>query len=211
MLPQQSTSYGAMGQPMFGPMGQPLPAPKTQAHLEEEQRKHDEELLALCQRIYSDYAHWVRTLEDSTTHIHSKAIQHRQKYYWLPLQKYNKHLQDEHKITFEQLADIVNTGQRDHWPTQSTKDAEAIGRMLRRIPAERAQFVRRMQSEYDMAVLGAWCDAIIAQASASSVVAPGLPVMRVGPAGIHAPIHPDGSPAMLPRSFRFGPATYGTR
>jgi len=202
--PMQSREIPGWSNPQGPSVANEQPTPQQ---LAEKQQRQEAELLAKCQRIYSDYAHSVRLLEESTTHINASKIIHRQRFYWLPLQKYNQEVMSQQNITFVQLADIVNTGQEQKWPTQDPKDGEYIARMLRRIPTERAIANRRMIAAINMAALDAWCDSIVAQLASNSPRGPVLPSAPIYSGGITAPIHPDGTPATLPSSFRFGSIT----
>jgi hypothetical protein len=150
-------------QPIFQvPQAQPQQAqPRT------DPQQAQAELLAKYQAIYADYAAAVGKLEQETAHIRAKDTRHRKQFYWIPLEKFGQELQARHQITSYQLAEIVNQGQQENWPTQSTKDGAAVARMFRRIRTEQALIVRHAQAREDMAMLDALVNAMIQQATAA--------------------------------------------
>jgi hypothetical protein len=151
-------------------------APIAQQH--PDPQKVQEELLAKYQAVYADYAAGVAKVERETSHISAKHVLRRQQFYWTPLNKYATDLQEHHQINGYQLAQIVNQGLEEKWPTQTPSDGEAVARMFRRIRTEQTTMNRRLQAQADMACLEALCDAMAASATAAATA--GGPVVIGG-------------------------------
>jgi hypothetical protein len=158
-----------------------------------EERTTQVDLLAGYQKVYSDYAAAVAKLEQQTAHIPAKDVKHRRQYYWAPLNQYAENLQIQYQITGYQLAQIVNQGHSENWPTKDTRDGAAVARMFRRIRAEETLIVRHAVARANMAMLDALVDSVVQQASvsastpgrSSTLSAPGyhgmLPPIYTGP------------------------------
>jgi hypothetical protein len=185
----------------------PDPRPDPQQAQQQEQA----ELLAKYQAIYAEYAAWVARLEQSTAHIPAKDTRHRRQFYWIPLEKFGQQLQTQHQVTGYQLAQVVNQGQQENWPTQNTKDGAAVARMFRRIPAELAVAYRRAEARANLAALDALCDSIVAQATAAGSSGGQIGVFQ-GPGGgaVLPPIFtgPGGWRSFVHGRVRFGQPSY---
>jgi len=147
------------------------------------------DLLAKYQAVYADYAAGVTKLEQETAHISAKNYTHRQRFYWLPLNKFSEQLQSQYQINGYQLAQIVSQGLDEDWPTKDSKDDASVQRMFRRIGTEQVLAARHEQAVANMACLDAMCNSIIAAGTAGNMAAAGARRgVGVRSGGIMAPI-----------------------
>ena len=168
--PTSQPMMGTLQQPMGSmsmrtmPIQQPFVQPLTQ---QPDLRQAQIDLLTKYQGVYADYAAGVTKLEQETTHLAAKNYTHRQRFYWLPLNKFSEQLQSQFQINGYQLAQIVTQGLAEAWPTQSTRNAASVTRMFRRIRAEQKLAARHAEAVYSMACLDALCNSIIAAGTAA--------------------------------------------
>ncbi len=192
--PPPTMGLPTMGQPTMGMRTMPTqPTFSAQSmmpkHPDPKQVQMD--LLAKYQAVYADYAAGVTKLERETAHISAKDYTHRQRFYWLPLNKFSEQLQSQYQINGYQLAQIVNQGLEEGWPTQSTQDSASVTRMFRRIGTEQMLAARHAEASANMACLDALVDSIIAAGTAAGTAGNQGPVaigggVRAG--GIMPPI-----------------------
>jgi hypothetical protein len=174
------------------------------------------DLLAKYQAVYADYAAGVTKLEQETAHISAKNYTHRQRFYWLPLNKFSEQLQSQYQINGYELAQIVSQGLDEEWPTKESKDSASVQRMFRRIGTEQVLAARHEQAVANMDCLDALCNSIIAAGTAAGTVgnraAAGARVgVGVRSGGIMPPIFtgPGGWQSYMRGDVRLGQPTIG--
>jgi hypothetical protein len=215
---QPTMGQPTMGQPTVGMRTmptQPMFSAQSITPVQPDPKQVQMDLLAKYQAVYADYAAGVTKLEQETAHISAKNYTHRQRFYWLPLNKFSEQLQSQYQINGYQLAQIVTQGLEEEWPTKDSKDSASVTRMFRRISAEQRMAARHAEAQADMACLDALCNSIIAAATAAGTAgnraAAGvrigggvrsggiMPPIFTGPGGWHSYMHGDvrlGSPTM---------------
>jgi len=96
-----------MGQPTIGMRTMPTqPTFSAQSMMpkQPDPKQVQMDLLAKYQAVYADYAAGVTKLEQATAHISAKDYTHRQRFYWLPLNKFSEQLQSQYQINGYQWA-----------------------------------------------------------------------------------------------------------
>jgi len=117
--------------------------------------------------LFAAYAGIVAKLEDDTAYIPSKDTKHRSKFYWAPLNESAGELQAKYQVSGYTLAEAVEQGLSNSWPTNQPSDGRAVARMLRRIRSEQLVNARRAVARANMAALDALCAMIVSQSTAA--------------------------------------------
>jgi hypothetical protein len=106
------------------------------------------------QRIFAQYAAKVAEVERASQGIATRDSKRRNRYYWDPINGTATDLQEQFHIDSSLLAQIIQLGLRENWPTTNPGDGDACTKMLRRAKVERALAMRRADAEAGDVVLG---------------------------------------------------------
>ncbi len=155
------------------------------------------DLLAKYQAVYADYAAGVTKLEQETAHISAKNYTHRQRFYWLPLNKFSEQLQSQYQINGYQLAQIVSQGLEEEWPTKDSKDSRLGHTGVPPHQHEQRMAPRHAEAQANMVCLDACPSVLIAagtaagtagnQVAAGARIGGGVPRWRYYAADLHRP------------------------
>ena len=155
----QEAAQGQPALPAGNPSGQP---PAAQPPV----RREDP--MPTFQAIFSKYAAAVAAVERSTVSIPYRDTKRRVKYYWDPINQTAVNLQTQHNITPDLLAQIIQLGLREKWPTADPGDAEALAKMMRRFSTERTLAMHRAQADAGSLMLGRLINASLQQTAISA-------------------------------------------
>jgi hypothetical protein len=111
----------------------------------------------------------VASVERSTQSIPYRDTKRRTKYYWDPINQTAEDLQNRYNVTPDLLAQIIQLGLREKWPTADSGDAAALAKMMRRFSTERTLAMHRAQADAGSLMLGRLIDLGLRQQTAINV------------------------------------------
>jgi hypothetical protein len=104
--------------------------------------------------MFAHYAAKVAEVERASQGIATRDTKRRNRYYWDPINATAADLEEQFHIDSSLLAQIIQLGLREKWPTTNAGDGDACAKMLRRATVERALAMRRADAQAGDVVLG---------------------------------------------------------
>ncbi len=121
-------------------------------------------------KAYADFAAFVARTEEETNKLQYNALKARRKKYWEPLDQHAVQLQTDYQISAEELAQLINEGLEQKWPTEQPEDRIALLKMFDRNRAETKLLARRVNATANRMMLDRLFGMAVSQATAAGTM-----------------------------------------